>query len=198
MHFLKILTSNSYLIFPNFWTNLYTSSSTLIKRHTYIHTYVRTSIFPLLLFPHKRLSFSKSIEIDARFYRSVLHPESPRRSNLVDASLEEAHAADRSIPKKFLVGATRRLAPLSRIYARQIEGKGENLGRGTIWRISVSGMKQGNATRFSLSMVGRDDRKRGGRIYEGGTEGGRMRASTSRRRRMLIREIHQGILVPRF
>lgn len=75
-------------------------------------------------------------------------------------------------------------------------------------RISVEGRfdefrcrgwkKQGNATRFSLSMVGRDDRKRGGRIYEGGTEGGRMRASTSRRRRMLIREIHQGILVPRF
>lgn len=96
---------------------IYTPSS-LIKRyiHTNIHTYIRTSIFPLLL-SHKRLSFSKSIEIDARFYRSVLHPESPRRSNLVDASLEsisEAHAADRSIPKNF---SSARISTFTNLYA---------------------------------------------------------------------------------
>lgn len=75
--------------------------------------------------------------------------------------------------------------------------KGTTVGRDDLTNFGWNKFS-GNATRFSLS-VGRDDRKHGGRIYEGmGGLGGRMRASTSRRRRMLIREIHQDILVPRF
>lgn len=76
--------------------------------------------------------------------------------------------------------------------------KGTTVGRDDLTNFGWNKFS-GNATRFSLSVVGRDDRKHGGRIYEGmGGLGGRMRASTSRRRRMLIREIHQDILVPRF
>lgn len=128
----------------------------------------------------------------------VRSPESPRRSNL-DASLDgvsKVHAADRSI-EKFL---SRRLARAN-LYFHEFTRdklKGTTIGRDDLTNFGWNKFS-GNATRFSLSVVGRDDRKHGGRIYEGmGGLGGRMRASTSRRRRMLIREIHQDILVPRF
>lgn len=165
---------------------IYTPSS-LIKRyiHTNIHTYVHRSspcCFPINVYPFQSLSRLMRGFIVRSCIRNLLDDRisSMRHSRVYR---KPTRPIDRS--RKI---SRRRESPLSRIYTRQIEGNGESRSRDDLsnFRVEMEQLFWKRDAILAFNGGGRDDRKRGGRIYEG--TGGRMRASTSWRRRMLINE----------